>query len=64
MGCVLFALICLVVFVWALLELGPNIALFLAVFFGLDDSALPVGFLIAGVFIAVCIYKGVREGLK
>ena len=64
MGCVLFALICLVVFIWAILELGPKVALLFAVFFGLDDSALPVGFLVAGVFIAVCICKGVRDSMK
>ena len=53
MGCLVFALICLVVFFWTLLELGPNTALLLAVFTGLDtDVAVPLGFLIAGVFIA------------
>ena len=61
MGCVLLALICLVAFCWAILELGPALAIALAFFFGLGDSAVPVGFLIAGAFVAFCIYRGLRD---
>ena len=65
MGCLIFGVICLVVFVWALSEVGPNMALVLSVFTGLDANvSVPVGFLIAGVFIAVCICKGVRDSMK
>ena len=64
-GCLIFALICVVAFFWALLELGPNIALVLAVFTGLDtEVAVPLGLLVAGIFIAVCILKGVRDSMK
>jgi len=65
MGCILFALICVVAFFWALSEVGPSTALVLSVFTGLDaEVSVPVGFLIAGVFIAVCICKGVRDSMK
>jgi hypothetical protein len=64
-GCVLFALICVVAFFWALLELGPNTALVLAVFTGLDtEVAVPLGFLLASAFIIWCILKGVRDSMK
>jgi hypothetical protein len=65
MACVLFALICVVAFFWALLELGPSTALVLSVFAGLDAAvSVPLGFLISGVFIAICICKGVRDSMK
>ncbi len=61
-GCVLLALICVVAFFWAILELGPSTALVLSVFTGLDaEVSVPVGFLIAGAFIAFCIYRGLRD---
>jgi len=65
MRLILLALICVVVFFWGLIELGPSTALVLAVFLGLDAKvAVPLGFLIAGTIIAVCIYRGLRDGLK
>ena len=61
MRLILLILICVVAFCWGLLQLGPHIALALAVFLDLDAKvAVPVGFLIAGTFIAVCIYRGLK----
>lgn len=62
MGCVIFGAICVVAFIWGLRELGPILSLILMSIFGLGDSAVPVGFLIAGVFVLWCIARGIRSG--
>lgn len=65
MGCVVFALICVVAFFWGLLELGLNFALVLAVFTGIDtEVAVPLGLLVAGAFVLICIIRGIRDSLK
>lgn len=62
MGCLIFGVICVVAFCWAIFQLGPALALMLMTFFGLGDSAVPVAFLLAGAFVIWCIVRGLRGG--
>lgn len=63
-GWISLILFCIVGFCWAILPLTRSAAMLLMLFFGLDDAAVPVGFVIAGAFLVVCILRGIRDGMK
>jgi hypothetical protein len=59
-GWLLFIVIAVVAYCWAILPVTANAAFVLAGLFGLDaDIAVPIGFVFSTVFIVACIVWGV-----